>query len=143
MTLSLTLFEQALQAPTMEAVIALSERVQTLEARPDGRVFTVLRDIDHTLAIGSSDNLPASLSNFERRGFELVESRRGTRREERLLLMTLKEIGVQNSYSEGYFDVDAVVLRHLDQLGWPIGRLRIEQSNKQAVERNQRLSNES
>ena len=30
----LTLFEQALQAPTMEAVIALSERVQTLEAKP-------------------------------------------------------------------------------------------------------------
>ena len=30
----LNLFEQALQAPTMEAVIALSERVQTLEAKP-------------------------------------------------------------------------------------------------------------
>ena len=48
--------EKALQAPTMEAVIALSERVQTLEAHPEGMVFTVLRDIDNTLAIGYSDH---------------------------------------------------------------------------------------
>ena len=39
MTHSLALFEQALQAPTMEAVIALSERVQTLEAKPEGVVY--------------------------------------------------------------------------------------------------------
>ena len=44
--------EQALQAPTMEAVIALSERVQTLEAHPEGMIFTLFRDIDNTLLLG-------------------------------------------------------------------------------------------
>ena len=142
MTHSFDLFEQALQGPTMEAVIALSERVQTLEFRPEGKVFTVLRDIDHTLAIGYSDNLPECLTNLEQRGFELVASRRGTRREERLVLMTMQEIGVESSYSEGYFDLDAAVLRHLDQLGWPIGTLRMNHPSKQAVHRNEGLSNE-
>ena len=51
MTYSLNLFEQALQAPTMEAVIALSERVQTLEAKPEGVVYTAYRAIDQTLLI--------------------------------------------------------------------------------------------
>ena len=52
MTSSLNLFEQALQAPTMEAVIALSERVQTLETKPEGVVYTAYRAIDQTLLIG-------------------------------------------------------------------------------------------
>ena len=30
--------EQALQAPVMDAVIALSERVQTLRENPEGRI---------------------------------------------------------------------------------------------------------
>ena len=34
--------EQALQAPVMDAVIALSERVQTLENNPEGRIYTCL-----------------------------------------------------------------------------------------------------
>ena len=41
--------EQALQAPVMDAVIALSERVQTLQDKPEGRIYTAYRAIDQTL----------------------------------------------------------------------------------------------
>lgn len=117
------LIEQALQAPTMEAVIALTERVQTLEACPEGMVFTVLRDIDNTLAIGYSDNLQKGLASFTERGFNVVAYRRGTRREQRLLLLTLKEIGLRSSYGSQYFDADKSLISSLRNLGWPVGDL--------------------
>ena len=115
--------EKALQAPTMEAVIALSERVQTLEAHPEGMVFTVLRDIDSTLAIGYSDHWQQGLSSYAERGFRVVAYRRGTRREQRLLLLTLKEIGLKSSYGHQYFDAEKRVISSLRQLGWPVGDL--------------------
>ena len=115
--------EKALQAPTMEAVIALSERVQTLEAHPEGMVFTVLRNIDSTLAIGYSDNLKQGLGRYAERGFRIVAYRRGTRREQRLLLLTLKEIGLKSSYGSQYFDAEKSVISSLRQLGWPVGDL--------------------
>ena len=115
--------EKALQAPTMEAVIALSERVQTLEAHPEGMVFTLLRDIDSTLAIGYSDNLQLGLGCYVERGFRVVAYRRGTRREQRLLLLTLKEIGLKSSYGSQYFDAEKSVISSLRQLGWPVGDL--------------------
>ena len=115
--------EKALQAPTMEAVIALSERVQTLEDHPEGMVFTVLRDIDNTLAIGYSDHWQQGLSSYAERGFRVVAYRRGTRREQRLLLLTLKEIGLRSSYGSQYFDAETRVITSLRQLGWPVGDL--------------------
>ena len=138
MTSSIELFEKALQAPTMEAVIALSERVQTLEANPEGVVYTAYRAIDQTLLIGYTETLSASTTEHQQRGFELMEARRGTRREERLLLLTLKEIGIQRSYCEGCFDAKTSTLTHLHQLGWPLGRLRSLRVSKNTRKRFQR-----
>ena len=115
--------EQALQAPVMEAVIALSERVQTLEVNPEGRIFTAYRAIDQTLTLGYCDNIDAFDQQLRDRDFVILDSRRGTRREQRLLLLTLKEIGISGSYSENCFSASANTLSHLKHLGWPIGRL--------------------
>ena len=116
--------EQALQAPVMEAVIALSERVQTLEDNPEGRIFTAYRAIDQTLTLGYCDNLDAFDQQLRDRDFVILDSRRGTRREQRLLLLTLKEIGISGSYSENCFIASANTLSHLKHLGWPLGRLK-------------------
>jgi len=133
------LIEQALQAPVMDAVIALTERFQDLEARPDAMVFTFFREIDRTLAIGYSENLNSDQSDFEARGFQLIEARRGTRREERLLLLTLKEIGLQTTYNNNYFEAGATVIRHLNQLGWPMGDLRADYPRKRRGKRTDHL----
>ena len=115
--------EQALQAPVMEAVNALSERVQTLEVNPEGRIFTAYRAIDQTLTLGYCDNIDAIDQQLRDRDFVILASRRGTRREQRLLLLTLKEIGISGSYSENCFIASANTLSHLKHLGWPLGRL--------------------
>ena len=116
--------EQALQAPVMEAVIALSERIQTLEDHPAGRIYSAYRAIDQTLTLGYCDNIEAIHEQLRDRDFELVASRRGTRREQRLLLITLKEIGISSSYSENCFTASANTLTHLRHLGWPLGKLK-------------------
>ena len=115
--------EQALQASVMDAVIALSERVQTLQENPKGRIYTAYRAIDQTLTLGYCDNIDAIGDQLRDRDFVVLDSRRGTRREQRLLLLTLKEIGISSSYSENCFSASANTLSHLKHLGWPIGRL--------------------
>ena len=115
--------EQALQAPVMDAVIALSERVQTLEDNPQGRIYTAYRAIDQTLSLGYSSNIDAISEQLRERNFALIASRRGTRREQRLLLLTLKEIGIASSYSENCFSASANTLSNLRPLGWPLGNL--------------------
>ena len=116
--------EQALQAPVMEAVIALTERVETLHNNPEGRIYTAYRAIDQTLTIGYCDNLDAITQQLLDRDFVIQASRRGTRREQRLLLLTLKEIGLETRYSENCFSASADTLAHLNHLGWPLGSLR-------------------
>ena len=115
--------EQALQAPVMDAVIALSERVQTLQENPEGRIYTAYRAIDQTLTLDYSDNIDAIGDQLRERDFVVLDSRRGTRREQRLLLLTLKEIGISSSYSENCFSASPNTLSHLKHLGWPLGRL--------------------
>ena len=116
--------EQALQAPVMDAVIALSERVQTLETNPEGRIYTAYRAIDQTLSLGYSNNINAVIDQLCERDFVLIASRRGTRREQRLLLLTLKEIGIASSYNENCFSASPNTMNHLKHLGWPLGNLK-------------------
>ena len=127
--------EQALQAPVMEAVIALSERVQTLQNNPEGRIYTAYRAIDRTLTVGYCDNIEAINQQFRNRDFVVLASRRGTRREQRLLLLTLKEIGITGSYSENCFKASPHTLSHLKHLGWPLGRLKQSVNNSKTCKR--------
>ena len=122
--MQLSTFEDALQAPTMDAVIALTERFQTLEANPEGRVFTAWRSIDQLLMVGYTETMQCLEQDYVHRGFTVIDQRRGTRREHRLLLATLKEIGLNGTCCESCFTAKRQTIMHLDQLGWPIGALR-------------------
>ena len=116
--------EDALLAPCMDAVIAVTERYQFLELHRGARVFTAYREIDHVMYLGFHDDLTErSLTQLRERGFQLLEAREGTRREHRLLLLTLKEIGYAASYGEGYYNASRSLARHLRNLGWPLGTL--------------------
>ena len=116
--------EKALQAPTMDAVIALTERFQDFEIKPEAMIYTFLRKIDETILIGYSEEFSSMCMEAQQRDFVLIEARRGTRREERLLLMTLQELGLKSTYSSHCFAADSSLIRHLNHLGWPIGNLR-------------------
>ena len=114
MTVTPAQIEKALVATCMDAVIAVTERYQFLEVHREARVFTAYREIDHVMHLGFNDDLSEQvLANLEERGFQLLEAREGTRREHRLLLLTLKEIGYSSRYEDSYFLVSKGLLRHL------------------------------
>ena len=116
--------EAALLAPCMDAVIAVTERYQFLEIHRGARVFTAYREIDHVMYLGFHEDLTEpSLRQLKERGFQMLGTREGTRREHRLLLLTLKEIGYSHSYGEGYYEASRSLARHLRNLGWPLGAL--------------------
>lgn len=123
MTLMQATLEQALLAPCMEAVIAVTERYQFLEDHQGARVYTAYREIDHVIQLGFSEDLQRQTLDLENRGFQLLEAREGTRREHRLLMLTLKEIGYAPHYNPEYFQASKGLIRHLRNLGWPLGAL--------------------
>ena len=133
--MEMTLIESALQGATMEAVIALTERIQTLENHPTGCIFTAYRVMDETLTLGYSEDLSEAYQRLGERGYKILASRRGTRREQRLVLITLKEIGLTSSIIENCFKADALLLKYLNHLGWPVGELNEKSKAKSSRKR--------
>jgi len=122
--IQLDVIEQALLAPCIDSVIAVSERYQYLSEHRGARVFTAYRDVDHTLCVGFAKDLnQVERQSLDSRGFVLFGERDGTQREHRLLLMTLNEIGFSATYGPHYFLASKDLLRHLSNLGWPLGGL--------------------
>ena len=124
MTVELALIEHALQGLTMDVVINLTEHVQTLELRPNGQLFTAYRDIDQTLLIGYSEDLPAEQLSLRQRDFFTTGTRRGTKREHRLLLHTLKDLNIQGTYNENCFSANIDLIENLINLNWPVGEIK-------------------
>ena len=123
MTLSITHITEALLAPTMEAVIALSERTQTLECHPKGTIYTFYRSIDNTILIGYSEDLDLISNHVLSRNFGFIGSRRGTRREDKLTRVTLTENNIVGTYGEQYFHASQTTIELLYKLNWPLGDL--------------------
>jgi hypothetical protein len=121
MTTQLALIETALQGLTMDVVINLTEHVQTLELKPNAELFTAYRTIDNTILIGYSEDLIKDRYCLNHRHFFISGQRRGTKREHRLLLRTLCEMGIKNSYNECCFLADNNLVQQLLNLNWPIG----------------------
>ena len=134
MTVPLALIEQALQGYTMDVVINLTEHVQTLEMRPNGQLYTAYRDIDQTLLIGYSEDLAAEELSLRQRNFYTTGTRRGTKREHRLLLHTLKDLNISGTYNESCFSATIELIENLTNLNWPIGQ--IEAMNEQSLHKN-------
>ena len=124
MTVELAMIEHALQGLTMDVVINLTEHVQTLELRPDGQLFTAYRDIDQTLLIGYSDDLSAEKLSLSQRNFYTTGTRRGTKREHRLLLHTLKDLNIRGTYNENCFPANIDLIKYLINLNWPVGEIK-------------------
>ena len=133
--MELTQIESALQGATMEAVIALTERIQTLENHPTGCIYTAYRMMDETLTLGYSEDINETYQRLGDQGYKILASRRGTRREQRLVLITLKEIGLTSSNIENCFETNELLLKYLNHLGWPLGELHEKSKARSARKR--------
>ena len=145
MTLSITHMTKALLAPTMEAVIALSERTQTLECHPTGTIYTFYRSIDNTILIGYSEDLDLISNHVLSRNFGFIASRRGTRREDKLTRVTLTDNNIVGTYGEQYFHASQTTIELLYKLNWPLGGLSniIRSNQSDCINNNQTIPLES
>ena len=134
MTVPVALIEQALQGYTMDVVINLTEHVQTLEMRPNGQLYTAYRDLDQTVLIGYSEDLETEQLSLRQRHFFITGKRRGTKREHRLLLHTLKDLNILGIYNESCFSASIDLIENLINLNWPVGE--IEAMNEQSLHKN-------
>ena len=124
MTDQFPLIEQALQALTMDVVINLTEHVQTLEMMPNGQLFSAYRDIDQTILVGYSEDLTTEQLGLRQRNFVTLGKRRGTKKEYRLLLQTLKDLNIQATYNDSCFSISNNFIQQLIDLNLPVGDIK-------------------
>ena len=124
MTDQFPLIEQALQVLTMDVVINLTEHVQTLEMMPNGQLFSAYRDIDQTILVGYSEDLATEQLCLRQRNFVTLGKRRGTKKEYRLLLQTLKDLNIQATHNDSCFSISNNFIQQLIDLNWPVGNIK-------------------
>lgn len=124
MTDQFPLIEQALQVLTMDVVINLTEHVQTLEMKPNGHLFSAYRDIDQMILIGYSEDMATEQLGLRQRNFVTSGKRRGTKKEYRLLLQTLKDLNFQATYNDSCFSISNIFVQQLMDLNWPVGHIK-------------------
>ena len=74
--------------------------------------------------IGYSEDLAAEQLNLRQRNFYTTGTRRGTKREHRLLLHTLKDLNISGTYNESCFSANIELIENLTNLNWPVGAIK-------------------
>ena len=74
--------------------------------------------------IGYSEDLTEEQLSLRQRNFYTTGTRRGTKREHRLLLHTLKDLNIQGTYNENCFSANIDLIENLINLNWPVGEIK-------------------
>ena len=87
----------------------------------DGIIYTLYSDEFNSLKVGFAENDKVLEKKLSSKAFNLLDMKKGNKKELFLLITTLKELGIK--YSDNfYFKYSSSLMRHLSTLGWPIGR---------------------
>jgi len=86
-----------------------------------GIVYTLYSDRFNLVEIGFAENIDILNNKLVEKTFILLDQKNGSLMELNLLIDTLKELGV-SLLNNKYFKYKRSHLRHLNTLGWPIGK---------------------
>ena len=87
----------------------------------NGIVYTLYSDRLNLIEIGFAENINILNNKLIEKKFILLDKKNGSLLELNLLIETLKELGV-SLLNNKYFKYKNSHLRHLNTLGWPIGK---------------------
>ena len=87
----------------------------------NGIVYTLYSDRLNLVEIGFAENKNILNNKLIKEKFILLEQKRGSLMELNILIETLKQLGV-SLLNNKYFKYKNSYLRHLNTLGWPIGK---------------------
>ena len=87
----------------------------------DGIIYTLYSDQFNSLKVGFAENDKVLEKKLSSEALILLDMKKGNKKDLCLLIVTLKELGIQ--YSDNfYFKYSRSLMRHLSTLGWPVGR---------------------
>ena len=87
----------------------------------DGIVYTLYSDRLNLVEIGFAENKNILHNKLIEETFILLDKKSGSLMELNILIKTLKQLGV-SLLNNKYFKYKNSYLRHLNTLGWPIGK---------------------
>ncbi len=87
----------------------------------NGIVYTLYSDRLNLVEIGFAENKKVLNNKLVEEKFILLDQKRGSLKELNILIETLKELGI-SLLNNKYFKYKNSYLRHLNTLGWPIGK---------------------
>jgi len=85
-----------------------------------GIIYTLYSDKHNLLEVGFAENRNILDSRINQEKFILLDQKKGSFNELKLLKETLKQLGV-SIFNNNYFMYKSSSLRYLNTLGWPIG----------------------
>ena len=87
----------------------------------DGIIYTLYSDELNSLKVGFAENDKVLEKELSSERLILLDMKKGNKKDLFLLISTLKELGIKCS-DNFYFKYSSSLMKHLSNLGWPIGR---------------------
>ena len=92
-------------------------------SKDSGFIYTIYNKFDMKITIGFNKRIETIREIGGNPRYILLESRKGSIRELKILKATLMELGHKHDISDEYYLENYSLLKHLKNLGWPIGKL--------------------
>ena len=116
MKLNIDGFEKEMAKNVIEVIIELSELNKLKNKTTPGNVYTSYDPLNKVIEIGYDSRYNIDFSSRSR----FVKSRKGYKREVKLLEATLNELGYPSLSRKYQYKYSIRLLQHLKILGWPI-----------------------
>ena len=87
----------------------------------DGFIYTLYSDNSNLIEVGFTKSNKILENKLMNKKFILLDKKRGSLKELRTLKRTLEELGLL-ILNNKYYIYSELLMRHLNTLGWPIGR---------------------
>ena len=87
----------------------------------DGFIYTLYSDNSNLIEVGFTQSNKILENKLMNKKFILLDKKKGSLKELRTLKITLKELGLL-ILNNKYYKYSEVLIRHLNTLGWPVGR---------------------
>ena len=101
---------------------SLSEKlISKRNSLKDGFIYTLYSDNSNLIEVGFTQNNKILENKLMNKKFILLDKKKGSLKELRTLKRTLEELGLLILNNKYYIYSD-LLIRHLNTLGWPIGR---------------------
>ena len=100
----------------------LSEKlISKRNSLKDGFIYTLYSDNSNLIEVGFTKSNKILENKLMNKKFILLDKKKGSLKELRTLKRTLEELGLM-ILNNKYYIYSELLIRHLNTLGWPIGR---------------------